>query len=327
MIRLFIGIRRSMGLIFALLFLAAIFVPDALSSGKPVIAVLRSKAAKPYNDALAGLMDGLKESGHEVDFIYYDLKEARGRETEFLEEIRESEPDLFFTMGTEATLFAGKNLPDLPMVFTMVLNPVESGIINSSGLSKSNLTGVSLNIPIEVQFSKLREVIPGIKRIGMIYDAQKKLGMKNEAEAAAKRLGLQLVPKPVYSQREVLGALDEVTREADCLWAGVDALVHNPQSAENIILATLRKKLPFMVFSSHYVKAGALLALECDYYDIGRQSARIADKILNGREAGSIPVESPRKQRLVINERIIEVISLDISRRYLAESEEVIRVR
>lgn len=322
-----INIKKTLSFLFIImLFLASDSSPE-VSSKKQVIAVIRSRPLEPYNNALSGFKEGLKQDGYKITYNYYDLEAVKGEEWELLSEIKDLGPDLVFTLGTEGALFAKKNIKDLPIIFSMVLDPVESGIVKSLSGSGDNITGVSLNIPVKMQFRKLKQMVPKLTRIGIIYDARKKVKLKEEAIIAAKKLGLRVVAKPIYSQADIASALYEVIKEADCLWAGVDTLVYSPQSAKHILLTTIRNRLPFMAFSSHYVRAGALMAMECDYHDIGTQSAQVAIKVLNGKKAGSIPISLPRNTRLVINKRTAEVIGITITKKLLDEAEKVFGIQ
>jgi putative ABC transport system substrate-binding protein len=268
-------------------------------------------------------MDELWSSGRKLEPVYYDLEEAEGEEKELADKINGEKPDLIFALGTEAALFAKKNLDDIPIIFSMVLNPVKSGIAESLQVPGDNITGVCLNIPVELQFKKLKEIIPDIKRIGYLYDAHKKSVLKDAARQAADKLGLQMISRPIYSREDVPQELSIIIREADCLWAEIDPLVYSPQSARHIILETLKARLPFMAFSFPYVKAGALLAMECDYYDIGKQSAQTAIKILEGQKPGSIPVALPRETRLAINRRTARTIRLTIPEKSLDKADKI----
>ena len=116
-------------------------------------------------------------------------------------------------------------------------------------------------------------------------------------------------------------SLKEIIKEADLLWAGVDPLVYNVKSSQYILLRTLREKVPFIAYSSLYVKAGALAAFECDYDDIGRQTARVAIEVIADKKAGSLPVAFPEKRRLIINKNTAKIIGVRIPRKVLEEAE------
>lgn len=275
------------------------------------IVILRSQDISPYNSAVYGFKDEMDRT-FTVSYQEYQLEDYADREDSLMTEIENDRPTLIFAVGTEAAMLAKNNIRDIPVIFSMVLNPVESGVVKSVRHPDDNITGISLKISIEKQFRKIKEIFPNVHKIGMLYDAKNMVGLKKEAESAAENLDLTLVAKAVNSTGEVDDALNEVINEADILWAGVDKLIYNPQSAQHILLATLRNKIPFMAFSSNYVNAGALMALECDYVDIGRQSADLAIKVLNGEKASEIPVVSPRMTRLVINEKTAQLIGVKI---------------
>jgi len=308
--------------ILPLLFLFLCFNLSLTSfASEPVIVVILSKDIKPYHEALSGFEGEVQKNGYKVSFSYV-LDGKSDNESQLVGTIKSKNPNLVFTVGTPAALFAKKNLNDVSVVFSMVLNPVENGVAQSVESPGNNLTGVSLDIPPGLQFQKLTEMLPKATRIGVIYNAKEQEWLKEIQEAAQKK-GLTLIAKAVNSQSDVPASLDEIVQDADCLWAQVDPMIFNAQSSQYILLTLLRKKIPMMAFSSQYVKAGALLALECDYTDIGRQSAEIAVKILKQGAFGSMALVSPEKVRLVINKKIAGVLGIDIPRNVSDEAAEV----
>lgn len=296
-------------------------LPVTFSETNPVIVVLLSKPLRPYNDALSGFEELIQKNGYKIAFVY-NLDEKKDNRPQFISTIKGENPGLVFAIGTEAAIFAKQNLSDLPVVFSMVLNPVKSGLVESLAAPGNNLTGVSLDIPPELQFEKLKEVLPHVTRVGVIYNEKESDWIK-EVRQAAQKNGLSLIVKPVNSQIDVPGSLDEIVKEVDCLWAQVDPMIYNVQSSQYILLNLLRSKIPMMAFSAQYVKAGALLGLECDYVDIGRQSADIALVILKHGALGNVALVFPQKVRLLINKKIAGVIGVDIPQRALEEAAQV----
>jgi len=308
--------------IFCLFFITGIPL-QGFAVDNPIVIVIRSRDIPPYNEALKGFKKEIKKNFPSLDIKLFDLNEMNLEPDRSMDRVRQSNPKLVFAIGTEAAVFTQKNFSDRPIIFSMVLDPTEYGVIPLVRDLNVNITGVSLNIEIEHQFRKLKEILPTVKRIGMIYNADKKSWLKDEAVQAAKKMGLEIVAEPVYSQKDVFAAIAKVIRGADCLWAAADNLVYNPKSAEHILLMTLRHKIPFISFSTPYVKAGALMAFECDYYEIGRQSARLVQKVLQGQEVAEIPVDAPEKVHLVFNRRTAKMIGVEISQQTLAQAHSI----
>ncbi len=295
---------------------------SVLTGREPVVVIISSRQIKPYQDALTGFREELLSGGYNISERNYNLDDPRAKGAQIIKEIGALKPDLIFTIGTGAGIFAKNNFNDSPVIFSMVLNPADSGLINSLGDHGNNLTGVALDISPEAQFRKLKEMLPNLKRIGVIYDSREKVWIKSVEDAASK-LGLSLAALPIGSEADIPAKLDEVARDADCLWAQTDPRIYNAQTSQYILLSLIRNKIPLMAFSSQYVKAGALFSLECDYNDIGRESAQVAIKVLKGQGAGSIPVSFPRKLRLTVNKRIAHVLGIEIPPQLLEEAVEV----
>lgn len=294
------------------------------AEGEKVVGVVVSRPLDPYRDAVLGFKDELRSKGAVVRYEEFDLAAAAGKEPDLAGRIMAISPDLLYAVGTEASSFASAFMPNVPAVFSMVLNPVESGIVTSlAGAREANITGVSLNISVEDQFDLILKILPSARRIGMLYGAAERDWLRDRAALAAERKGLKLVSVPVRSELEVLGAVERICGEVDFLWADADPLIYNARSAQHILLITLRRRRPFMAFSSHYVEAGALAALECDYRDNGRQAGGLAMRILEGASAGALPVEFPRKTRLFMNARTAGLIGLDLPKELTDRAERV----
>jgi putative ABC transport system substrate-binding protein len=289
-----------------------LFCIHAFAAKRPVIVVSKSRNITPYNTALKGFNQVLKNKGIDAYLIQYDIKATKEEGRRVAEEVRARKPELVLTLGSSATEMAQQNIKDIPIVFAMVLYPVASGLVESLESSGNNATGVSMGIPIKTQFAHLKMLIPRIKRIGVLYNPHKTRAIVSEAFAVARKMDLELVAKSVNSDKDIPEALEELAKQVDALWAVVDNTVYNPQSARYILLFTLRNKIPFMAFSVNFVEAGALMALYCDYNDIGRQSAEIAIKILRDQKPNNIPISPPRDINIAINRRVAEVIGIEI---------------
>ncbi|MGD2279226.1 MAG: ABC transporter substrate-binding protein [Candidatus Omnitrophota bacterium] len=294
----------------SVLLILSCFLTASSQAEEKTVNVLQSGTLAPYAEAFSGFKDRMKTLGYQVNYNVMNLREGSG--SGIAERIKQTPADMILAIGTEAALLAKNKVGDRPLVFMMVLNPVENGVIRSFSRPGEGLTGVSLDIPIEEQFKVFKKVVPGIRKIGMIYDKRNKAALAREASIIAEKMGLRLVSKPVLSDNEIHDALGEVYREAECLWAAPDPMIYNPVTARNILRFTLENKMPFMAFSLNFVKAGALLALDRDYKDIGRQTAELTSGIFKGQSPSSIPVQGPRKTRLAINIRTARILDIHI---------------
>ena len=280
-------------------------------AGELVIA-LKSLEVKPYETALKSFKETLREKSYDLNVEEYVLKGDAEQKDGLLAEIKKKSPRLIVTLGSAATSYIAEDIKDTPVVFCMVLNPTASGFIQSMNASGNNMTGASLDIPLEAQFEALRSVIPSARKVGVIYNPSETESVIQEATKAAEQIGLELVSIPIISEEEVPEALRTLDGKVDALWSVADSTVFSRGSTKFILLHTLRNKIPFIGLSPAFVKAGALMALATDYQEVGTQCGELAVRILSGDHPSSLPITMPRTITMYLNLNTAEIIGLKI---------------
>lgn len=306
-------IRRVLNTVYSLLIsITALSASVAYAGARDFIAVIKAREAEPFEVALQSLRRALAERslGARVEEFYIG-DDAQGQEVR-VAEIRRKKPQIFVTLGSAATERVAKVVKDTPVLFCMALNPMASGFVRSMNASGNNLTGASLDIPPRVQFEALRSLIPGAKKIGVIYNPKQTETVIQQARRTARDMGLELVAVPIASGEEVPDALRTLDKQVDALWSVADGTTFTSASMEFLFLHTLRNKLPFMGLSPAFVRAGALLALAIDYQEVGAQCAGLATRLLAGESPSSLPVTTPQKVTLHVNLKTAETIGLKI---------------
>lgn len=276
------------------------------------IVVLTSHNYDEYQQAFEGFKKALTETN--IKFTISMMKDLGNTNVngELVAEIQKSKPDLILTLGSTATYTISSYIQDIPIVFSMVLYPNMNNSNNSKGNNSGNITGVSLSIPVDKQFSVLKQIIPNLKTIGVIYSADENLPLIKEAQQVAKVLNLNLIAADVTDERDVPQALNNLIRIVDALWMIVDKSINSTFSRTNLILEGFRNNIPVMGLSENYVRAGAAIAVSADYMTVGMQTGKLAIQILNGESPAEIPIEYPQKLNIYINEKIIDGIGLKI---------------
>lgn len=304
-----------------LISLGVLFVGCSEAWSQKVL-VLQSRDIEPFRQAVEGLKSVL-ESSH-IETIVQTHGSAKSGESQTLAETAASlGVSVLVTVGTVATDDVLAQHIDVPLVFCMVLDPVGRGFVDSLDEPGGAVTGIALDIPLEAQFKALEEVLPEARRIGVLYSTPRNKELVREAEVVADRLGLQLVPAEIASEQAVPSVLRNLTDEIDALWGIADPVAFSNVSTEHLILHTIRNRIPFMGLSASFVKAGALLALSCDYHDVGRQTGETVLEVLKGRLPGDIPVSFPRATALHLSMRTARLIGVEIPPEVVEKAKEV----
>jgi putative ABC transport system substrate-binding protein len=268
---------------------------------------------------MVGLRDGLLALGYrEGEQFVIGVRFTQG-DTTLLPEaalglIRDG-ADLLFPTDANAARAAQKASSRIPIVFAAVVgDPVELGLVQSFPRPGGNITGVT-DGDLDLNPKRLeifRDVVPGLKRVLFPYDP-------SDAHAAAaarayrdgaRQLGMVLVERPVRSEEEARTTLARLRK------AEVDGIVAQSTTALNIpgvvLEATSERSLPTMFNAAFMVERGGLVSYGPDWYESGRQAARLVDKIVRGEDPGRIPVETNPKIELAINVKTARALKLEI---------------
>ena len=268
---------------------------------------------------MVGLRDGLLSLGYrEGEQFVIGVRFTQGDPAPLLEAaqglVRDG-ADILFPTEANAARAAQRATTRIPIVFAAVGgDPVELGLVQSVARPGGNITGIT-DGDLELNPKRLeifKDMIPSLKRVLYLYD-------RNDAHAAAaarafregaRQLGVVLVEKPVRTEAEARAILARL-RKAD-----VDGIVSPPTISLNIpgiaLDATLERSLPTMFNAAFMVERGGLVSYGPDWYESGRQAARLVDKIIKGEDPGRIPVETNPKVQLAINVRTAKVLKLAI---------------
>jgi putative ABC transport system substrate-binding protein len=274
---------------FLLLLHACILIPAAGANSADVV-VVQSIARPVHEKILSGINSVMKEKP-----VIANVDQVR---TNF-----RSKPKLFIAIGPDA-LNAVKNL-GVPVVLSMVMNP------HSMGLEGKQVTGIDLFISIEAQLDELRAVLPKATRVGVIYAPHSTGYIVELAKEAAKKEGFTIVGRAVRSADEAIVAMDGLTG-VDVFWMLPDTTVITQETVKHLLLLSLERKIPVYALSEKYVKNGALMALGIDPTLLGRQIGEMANRVLSGENASSIPFEPIKSGNLYINTSIARYLKLHI---------------
>lgn len=274
------------------------------SEAGPNIAVIQSIRAKPYEEAIEGFKTATNSKIRRL--VLAELKGA-----DVVKEIEEIKPDIILAVGMEA-LVRVKSISTIPTVYCMVLDP--QSIISQ----EKHITGVSMNVPQEMQLLVLLTALPHVKRVSLLYDPRLTGCFVDRAKNAAEKLGVRLVAREIFRSRDFPLLIKTFQGNADVFWMLPDVTVVTPETIEFLLLFSLENKIPILTFSERYVELGALMSVGIDAFDIGAQAGEMAQKILSGYDIRTVPRVDARKAVLSINLKIAKKLGIQID-------EEIIR--
>jgi ABC-type uncharacterized transport system substrate-binding protein len=214
----------------------------------------------------------------------------------------------------------------IPIVMAGVGDPIKLGFVKSLPHPGGNVTGLATLLP-ELEAKSLQlltELVPGLTRVAVLLNPDNPLHEATDAEAAAKRVGLQLVTARARTPEEFPAAFDAIVKAR----AGAVDIWGDPVFGRHramLIDLAMKARLPTMFKGRENVLAGGLIGYGPNFVDLYRRAASYVDKILRGTKPADLPVEQPTKLDLVINLKTAKALGLTIPQFLLVRADEIIQ--
>jgi putative ABC transport system substrate-binding protein len=172
---------------------------------------------------------------------------------------------------------------------------------------------VLLSHPADIQWQYLRQLLPDARQIAIIYNPKVSQPTFQALQNLAKWENITLKAVKVESRKDLAISIPRLSTQLDALMV-LDASVFNSAAIRQLLLFSFRNRIPLVGLSAQWVKAGALYALDWDYYDMGKQAAGRALEILQKhRRPSTLPPSPPRKIRPVYNPKTAEYMKLKLN--------------
>lgn len=281
--------------------------------------------------AIVGLRDGLHELGYQENKDYViGVRFTQGNAAELPAAARDlvgHGVDIIVASGGGSAAKAAQMATQrIPIVFAGVSDPVGLGLVKSFARPGGNLTGIAdIDSGLAPKRMEIfREIVPGLKRVLLVYDATNADAVETLAiyREAARRLGLTLLEKPVRSEDEARATLTGIRKdEADGFLSPRILSLNIPGLIEEI---ASKRAIPTMFADPFFVERAGLACYSANNHELGRQTARLVDRILKGAKPADLPVEQPTKFELVINLKTAKALGIKIPQSVLVRATRVI---
>jgi putative ABC transport system substrate-binding protein len=278
-----------------------------------------------------GFRQGLAELGYvEGQNIVIEPRFAEGHYERFPElfaELVDLKVDVIAVTGAVTTRAAKKAIAGIPIVFSMVVDPVADNVVASLERPGGNLTGVTSFDPQQArkQLELFKEVIPGLKRVAILGDQGVSEALIKASEAQAGEVGLQTLRLRVAGPNPDLEGAFAAIKQAH---ANGLLVLEEPVLgvfAQRIAELAAGDRLPTM-FAPSRVGAGGLINYGTSQVEAIRRMAAYVDKVLKGAKPETLPVETVTRYELVVNLKTAQQIGVTIPPEVLKRADKLIQL-
>lgn len=293
------------------------------------IGVIQYAPHPSLDNCYTGFIEGLAEGGYEVGKnIEIDFQNAMGEMSNsdlIASTMVSSKYDMILGIATPSAMSAygaAKNT-DIPVIFSAVSDAVAAGIVQSNEKPGYNVTGTSDVLPLEAQMQMIRAFLPEATKIGIIYTTSEPNSVTHLAQfkELAKQYNFTIVEVGVTNASEVAAAVTTViSKGVDCINNFTDNNVVNNLST--LIHAADEANIPVFGSEVEQVKNGCIASESIDYVELGRETGRMAAKILDGEKASEMPVALISASEPVYNKKVAQRLNINLPDAY-ADAEDV----
>ncbi len=262
------------------------------------------------NTIREAMMDEFAQEGYvEGENLIVDYQNAAGK-TSNIDSIMSGyaadQDDLIIAIATPTALSAQNYADQMPVVFSACSNPVEVGLVESMEKPGGNITGTSNEIQVDQIVDLMLELSPDVKTVGVLYnagEANSVINVNNFKEAAAKK-GLTVIERTGTDNTTLQQAAVDLAANCDAMFSPNDNTVATGMAS----LGQVAKDagVPYYVSVDSMVETGGFATVGISYEDLGRETAKMAIEVLNGKAPADIPVKVFRDDLSVyINEDLL----------------------
>lgn len=250
---------------------------------------------------------GFKE-GENLEVLFENAQGQQSIAVQIARQFVGKKPDVIIPIATPSAQAILSVTNSIPVVFSAVTDPVAAKLVQSlqADPKNKNVTGVSDMLPVESQIELIREVVPNVSKIGIIFnpgEPNSVVAVKEFKEAAGK-VGIEIVEAPATKSSEVQSAARSLIGKADAMYTPTDNTV--VATLESVVLVAQSAKIPFFSADTDSVTRGSIAAIGFSYHDLGVETGKSAARILKGEKPSAIPVVFSTKFELHLNKSSAE---------------------
>lgn len=285
------------------------------------IGVLQLVEHAALDASYKGFVDGLKEAGYDESKVEIDYQNAQGEQancntiaTKFVND----KVDLILAIATPAAQAAANATTDIPILVTAVTDPADAKLVKSNEAPGGNISGTSDLTPVKEQMDLLKQLVPNVKKVALLYNSSES-NSKFQIDMAAKKaaeLGIETVEATVSNSNEIQQVVQSLVNKVDAIYTPTDNMIASGMATVNMISEPA--KIPVICGEENMVKNGGTATYGINYYNLGKMTAKQAVKVLKGEsKPADMPIEYLTDCDLYINTKSCEAMGIKVPQELL----------
>ncbi len=261
------------------------------------------------------------EAQYRVHTAFGNMTSASG----LSKEIAGSKPDMIVAIGTSGAQACVREISDIPVLFIISADPMRSGLVDSLEAPGRNASGVLTNTSLRQQLEVIRAIQPNLRTLGILYNPSESNSVSNveELKGLSKAGGITLVEAVIIHPSGVSVGLKSLEGKVDAIYIPADSTVIS--RIDSITEFCVKNAIPLYSSGTTTARRGSIATYGADYYEAGRQLAKMAGRVLRKEVApDKLPVEKALVLNLVVNMNCAEKLGVSVPESVLKKAAEIV---
>ncbi|MCW2236320.1 ABC transporter substrate-binding protein [Azospirillum canadense] len=296
---------------------AAIALATSVAQAQTKTVAITAIVEHPALDATRdGVVDALKAAGFTPgQNLKVDYQSAQGNPATAAQIARQfvgARPDVIVPISTPSAQAVAASTRDIPVVFTAVTDPVGAQLVKSMDKPGGNITGVSDMAPVGEHVALIREIVPSVKRVGVLYNPGEpnSVSLVKALKEEAAKAGLIVTEATATKSADAQQAARSLVGKVDAVYIPLDNTVVS--ALESVIAVGQQAKLPIFSADTDSVARGTVASIGFDYRQVGRQTGEVVARVLKGEKPGDIPAIHAKGTDLFVNPKSAAAMGVTI---------------
>lgn len=322
--------KKLIATIIALLafLVVAFFVEDNQknnNSAQPTVGILQTVSHPSLDEIHRGIIAGLKQAGYvNHKNIKIDFQNAQGDQSNLKsmsDRFLQNNAKVTIGIATPAVQSLANEPGNTPVIMGAVSDPVGTGLVKSLQKPGGKVTGVKDREPIKQQLKLIKNFIPNLKDIGVVYTSSDDSSTSEfkEFKELAQKDGINVHAYTITSTNDIEQVAQTMAGKVQAVYVPTDNTVASGFSS--LIKATNSAKIPVFPAVDSMVKSGGIATICVSQYDMGVLTGKMAAKVLKGANPANLPVESVHNFSTVINEKAAQELNIQIPQSVIKQAE------
>jgi putative ABC transport system substrate-binding protein len=306
---------------------AMIVVLNSEAKAEKTVGVIIFSKENHYAETWKGIMGHLQKEGLTEPKVKYLIENAEGdkvKTSKIVSKFSESKVDMIIALGTTPAVFATRETKNIPIVFSMVYDPVESQIAQGWNSSGNNAAGSSNKFSMS-HILKTLNSFASVKRLGVLYQPGEKNSeaQLRELQSEKNNFKINIIPIPVTRKEDVSNILSDAVKLVDALYLAGSSILGETVST-TVDIAT-KAKVITMSNLEERVEKGVMIGVCADSYKVGQLAGERAAKILKGAKPSSLSIGVVKKTDIIINMKTAQAAQIQVSDAFLKTATKIIK--